>query len=227
MQADPIRREVQKVLPRLAAIAKEDPSNIEVHLGLSILYNRYGAFPQEWSRGEEQWREILKIDPAHRPAWALLTTRDILTRGGRYKERLKDLEGMIASAEKRGQKYIQIDGRVSIHRRWRPSDIGGNVTIGEVPSPQTPSPLYEYFADDSGRDVILTDFDATCRFQCSAPGGVPRPAAAGDRGRICTPRKRPHQSIAERAHPSSGPRVRGARGRETCGGTIHCGSPDG
>lgn len=155
-QLEAARVEVQNALPRLAAMAEERPTDVEAQLGLGILYAKYGASQEQAERAEAHWQEVIALDPTNGPVWALLATREILTRSGEYRQRLDDLERLTANAKGRGAKQIIIRRQYSFNAAFIERD---GVKTEVMPAQEYEPALYKYLTDGSGNDVIIKDVD--------------------------------------------------------------------
>jgi tetratricopeptide (TPR) repeat protein len=118
---------IRQFLPRLRFLEDKYPNDIEIQLGLGVIYSKYATSPDFSAKAEEQYKKVLKIDPNNRPARCIIARRLCGQSIAERKSGLKTLETLIQMARKENKKEIRIhkDGRPL---RWSERE-GPNVTV--------------------------------------------------------------------------------------------------
>ena len=66
---------LRQFLPNLRFLEDKYPNDVEIQLGLGVIYSKYATSPDFSARAKEQYNKVLKIDPNNRPAWSIITRR--------------------------------------------------------------------------------------------------------------------------------------------------------
>ena len=112
-QARVAEEKTRQFLPRLRFLEDKYPNDVEIQLGLGIIYSKYATSPEFATKAEKQYNKVLKIDPNNRAARSIIA-RNLC--GQSIAERssgLIALETLIHVAKKENKQEIRIhkDGR--------------------------------------------------------------------------------------------------------------------
>ncbi len=148
--------EIYNLLPEMKLLEKEYATDVDIQLGLAILYKRY---PDGSANIEEkikrQWEKVLSLDPSNKIALATITNNNTQFYMARYSARLDDLESLIESAQKRGVDYITIQKE----NRYAPTVNSNMVQLERDFTP----PLYKYFSEGNNEDIVIRDYEEARR----------------------------------------------------------------
>jgi len=156
---DEAEKKLRELLQELETLEERYPNNMEIQLGLAVLYARYAASEHFATKVEEQWKRVLRIDPNNRPAWATSVKRAIQFHTARREAIIKQLERRIESAQKRGSQQLAISRKIS----YAQTLIRKDDSLTKVPSQEHEFELFPYLSKGNEEVVVISDFDAALR----------------------------------------------------------------
>jgi len=118
---------LRQFLPKLRFLEDKYPNDVEIQLGLGIIYDDYATSPDFTAKSEEQYNKVLKIDPNNRPTRTIIARRLYGQSMSMHKGGLATLESLIHMAKKENKKEIRMhkDGRLL---KWSERE-GPNVMV--------------------------------------------------------------------------------------------------
>jgi hypothetical protein len=144
--------EIYSRWPEMERLEKEYATDVEIQMGLAILYKRNHTGSASWTEKiEEQWKKVISLDPGNKTALATITTNNTQFYTARFSARLDDLEMKIEGAIKRGDEYITIQKEI----RYAPIIINSKTVQTDFQVP-----LYQYFSSGDNKDIVISDFEA-------------------------------------------------------------------
>jgi hypothetical protein len=142
---------LRNLLPEMEVLENKYANDVEIQMGLAILYKRNHTGSANWiEKIEGQWEKVISLDPGNKIALATITTNNTQFYTARFSARLDDLEGMIESAKNRDANYITIQKEI----RYAPMVDSNFVQM------DFQSPLYQYFSEGNNEDIVIRDFEA-------------------------------------------------------------------
>ena len=139
------RERVVNLLPQLRDLEKTKSKDVEVQVGLAILYREYDGSEDHAQRLNAQYARVLELDPNNKVIWQM---RAIDAWGRPFRTRMHlvdDLEMLISNAKSRGV------GRIYIRTpspTYEPNSTN-RFTVS----------LYDVFGDRSGRSIPIEEKD--------------------------------------------------------------------
>jgi hypothetical protein len=153
---DEAEKKLHELFPEFQILENKYPNNMEIQLGLEVLYARFAVSEYPATKVEEQWKRVLRIDPNNRPAWAISVTKAIQFNTARRRAIIKQLEGKIENAKKRGSQQLTIPRKIS----YAQTSIKKDDSITKVPPQEYESDLFPYLSKGNEEVVVINDFDA-------------------------------------------------------------------